>query len=291
VAPMMMSPHPARGTFAVIRHRLIGEAPRPRVVDPGGTGRWEDDAVTDFAVADPPRRQQPRERGLLDDHPIIVYENNKSVKILLGSILWRVSASEGQLRGTRARDAIVDAARRQFLEVGFRRASIESISAAAGVSRPTVYAHFASKQEVFRTIVAQLHDERIRAMADAAVPDAPIADQLYAVLSARFAPFVALTASSPYGAELLDENSRTCGDITRDSRQRSTRLLRELLANADRAGTINLGDVGLTPATAADVIYDAARGAKEDATLTVQAYRRQLSRLVTVLARGLGAGR
>ncbi|MGV8016525.1 TetR/AcrR family transcriptional regulator, partial [Mycobacterium kansasii] len=85
---------------------------------------------------------------------------------------------------------------------GFRRASIESISAAAGVSRPTVYAHFASKQEVFRTIVAQLHDDRIRAMADAAVPDAPIADQLYAVLSARFAPFVALTASSPYGAEL-----------------------------------------------------------------------------------------
>lgn len=209
----------------------------------------------------------------------------------MGSILWRVSASEGQLRGTRARDAIVDAARRQFLEVGFRRASIESISAAAGVSRPTVYAHFASKQEVFRTIVAQLHDDRIRAMADAAVPDAPIADQLYAVLSARFAPFVALTASSPYGAELLDENSRTCGDITRDSRQRSTRLLRELLANADRAGTINLSDVGLTPATAANVIYDAARGAKEDATLTVQAYRRQLSRLVTVLARGLGAGR
>lgn len=202
-----------------------------------------------------------------------------------------MSVPEGQLRGTRARDAIVNAARRQFLEVGFRRASVESISAAAGVSRPTVYAHFASKQEVFRTIVAQLHDERVRAMEDAVVPEAPIAEQLYAVLAARFVPFVSLTASSPFGAELLDENSRTCGDITRESRQRSTRLLRELLATADRAGTIHLSDVGLTPATAADVVYDAARGAKEDATITAPAYRRQLSRLVNVLARGLGAGR
>lgn len=185
----------------------------------------------------------------------------------------------------------MNAARRQFLEVGFRRASVESISAAAGVSRPTVYAHFASKQEVFRTIVAQLHDERVRAMEDAVVPEAPIAEQLYAVLAARFVPFVSLTASSPFGAELLDENSRTCGDITRESRQRSTRLLRKLLATADRAGTVHLSDVGLTPATAADVVYDAARGAKEDATTTAPAYRRQLSRLVNVLARGLGAGR
>lgn len=200
-----------------------------------------------------------------------------------------MSVPSAQLRGPRAREAILDAARRQFLELGYRRASIESISTAAGISRPTVYAHFASKQEVFRTIVAELHEERVSAMADAVAPGATIADQLYAVLAARFVPFVALTASSPHGAELLDENSRICGDITRDSRERSTRLLRELLLGADRAGTIRLGDVGLTPSTAADVIYDAARGAKEDAAITPQSYRSQLSRLVTVLARGLGA--
>ena len=202
-----------------------------------------------------------------------------------------MSASSGQLRGPRAREAILTAARREFREAGFRRASIESISAAAGVSRPTVYAHFASKEDVFRTIVTALHDEQVDAMHEAVQPDAPIVEQLYAVLAARFVPFVTITISSPHGAELLDENSRICGDITRDSRQRSTRLLRDILTAADRAGALRLRDAGLTPATAANLVYDAARGAKEDATTTPEAYRRQLRRLVNVIARGLGAER
>jgi len=198
-----------------------------------------------------------------------------------------VSTSSGQLRGARAREAILTAAGHEFREAGFRRASIESISAAAGVSRPTVYAHFASKEDIFRTIVAALHDEQVDAMHKAVQPDAPIADQLYAVLAARFIPFVTIT-SSPHGAELLDENSRICSDITRNSRQRSTRLLRDLLSAADRAGALSLRDAGLSAATAADLVYDAARGAKEDATITPEVYRRQLRRLVNVLARGLG---
>ena len=200
-----------------------------------------------------------------------------------------MSATGAQLRGTRAREAILAAARRQFLEAGFRRASIESISSAAGVSRPTVYAHFASKEEVFRTIVATLHDEQVDAMREAVQPNAPIADQLYAVLAARFVPFVALTASSPHGAELLDENSRVCGEITRSSRQRSISLLQDLLTVAERAGSVRLRDVALTPAIAAPLVYDAARGAKEDAATTTQTYRRELRTLVNVLARGLGA--
>lgn len=199
-----------------------------------------------------------------------------------------MSASSGQLRGARAREAILTAAGHEFEESGFRRASIESISAAAGVSRPTVYAHFASKEEIFRTIVAALHDEQVDAMHEAVQPNAPIADQLYAVLAARFVPFVTITTSSPHGAELLDENSRICSDIARNSRQRSTRLLRDLLTAADRAGALSLRDAGLSAATAADLVYDAARGAKEDAAITPEAYRRQLRRLVNVLARGLG---
>jgi hypothetical protein len=45
----------------------------------------------------------------------------------------------------------------------------------------------------------------------------------------------------------------------------------------------------LSPAVAATLFYDAALGAKEDAAVTPAAYRRQLRRLVSVLARGLGA--
>jgi len=172
---------------------------------------------------------------------------------------------------------------------GLRRTSIEAIAAAAGVSRPTVYAHFASKDEVFRSIVTALHDERIAAMEAAINPSEEVADRLYAALAARFVPFVTLTASTAHGAELLDENSRVCGDINRSSRKRSLRVLERLLADADAAGRLDLADAGLSPANAATLFYDAARGAKEDATVTPAAYRRQLRRLVSVLARGLGA--
>ncbi|WP_344596264.1 helix-turn-helix domain-containing protein [Streptomyces violaceusniger] len=193
------------------------------------------------------------------------------------------------LRGARARAAILEAAGRQFMAEGLRRTSIEAIAAAAGVSRPTVYAHFASKDEVFRTIVSELHDEHLAAM-EAAVDSAqPIADRLYAALVARFVPFVTLTASAEHGAEFLDENNRVCGDINQEAHKRSLRLLERLLADADADGELVLTTAALSPALAATLFYDAARGAKDDPTVTPTAYRQQLRRLVTVLARGLGA--
>lgn len=193
------------------------------------------------------------------------------------------------LRGTRARDAILKAAGERFMADGLRRTSIEAIATAAGVSRPTVYAHFASKDEVFRTIVTELHDEQLAAMEAAIDPADEVADRLYAALAARFVPFVTLTASTAHGAELLDENNRVCGDINRSAHKRSLRILERLLAEADADGRLDLAGVAVSPAHAATLFYDAARGAKEEATVTPAAYRRQLRRLVTVLARGLGA--
>lgn len=203
-------------------------------------------------------------------------------------IILGVSATP-QLRGIRAREAILEAARGRFLTDGFRRTSIEAIAGDAGVTRPTVYAHFASKDEIFRTIVGELHDKQLAKMQASIKPSAPVADRVYAALVSRFIPFVEITTASPYGAELLDENSRVCGDITQSSRDRSLRVLATLLVDADAAGEIRLADADVTAASAATMFYDAARGAKEDATVSPAAYRRQLRRLVVVLSRGLGA--
>ncbi len=192
-----------------------------------------------------------------------------------------------QLRGAAARKAVLDAAGAAFLADGFRGASIESIAAAAGVSRPTVYAHFADKEEVFRTIVAALHDDQLSAMRTAAEREGPIAEKLYDVLLARFAPFVALTSSSEHGGELLDENSRVCGDIATAARRHSAKLVEQVLEDASRQGELDLDRAGLTAAQAAGVVFDAALGAKENATVTPGAYRRKLRRLVNVLLHGL----
>lgn len=64
--------------------------------------------------------------------------------------------------------AIVDAAKRLFLENGYALTSMDAITREAGVSKATVYEHFRSKEELFR---ATLECERWRHVRAAAVPD------------------------------------------------------------------------------------------------------------------------
>ncbi len=51
------------------------------------------------------------------------------------------------------RDRIVWAAKRVFLEMGLDAASMDDVAARAGTTKPTVYAHFKSKDELFRAVV------------------------------------------------------------------------------------------------------------------------------------------
>lgn len=54
----------------------------------------------------------------------------------------------------RTRERIAEAAVRQHLSVGPSQTSIVSIAAAAGVTRPTVYRHFADMDEIFAACIA-----------------------------------------------------------------------------------------------------------------------------------------
>ncbi len=50
-------------------------------------------------------------------------------------------------------EAIVLAARKHFLRIGFAGASMDAIAASAAVSVKTVYSHFANKDELFRKVM------------------------------------------------------------------------------------------------------------------------------------------
>jgi TetR/AcrR family transcriptional repressor of mexJK operon len=52
------------------------------------------------------------------------------------------------------RQAILEAAKRAFLAHGYSGASMEAIAEAAPVSKPTLYSHFKSKQELFAAVIA-----------------------------------------------------------------------------------------------------------------------------------------
>src|SRR5207244_10613717 len=57
------------------------------------------------------------------------------------------------------RRSILDAATRAFLRDGYRGTSMDAIAAAAGVSKQTVYKHFADKESLFSEIVVTTVDE------------------------------------------------------------------------------------------------------------------------------------
>lgn len=52
------------------------------------------------------------------------------------------------------RRRILDAAAPVFGEAGYARASVDAIATAAGVSKPTIYAYFGGKEQLFRESVA-----------------------------------------------------------------------------------------------------------------------------------------
>lgn len=58
----------------------------------------------------------------------------------------------------RKQAAILDAARREFLEKGFGDTTMAGVAATAGVSVATVYRHVRSKEELFEAVVGNQHD-------------------------------------------------------------------------------------------------------------------------------------
>ena len=66
-------------------------------------------------------------------------------------------------RGMRTRDALIAAARRIFERDGYLDARIVDIAAEAGVATGSFYTHFASKDEVFAAVLAELQDEMLHA--------------------------------------------------------------------------------------------------------------------------------
>jgi AcrR family transcriptional regulator len=195
-------------------------------------------------------------------------------------------------RSETTRAALLEAAREEFSAFGFRRTSMESVARRAEVSRATLYLHWKGKQELFRALVEQLHEEHLAAM-EAALdePGLSLRDRTLAMLEARYVRFVEMTSASPYAAELYDLHGRLCGDVARASQERSERLLSRMLRDAGARGEADLGRCGLSAARVAGVLLDCAHGAKgeDPAIATPDEFRERLARSVRVLMAGIAS--
>ena len=96
----------------------------------------------------------------------------------------------------RRRPLVLDAAYDLFLENGFEGTSMDSIAAAAGVSKPVVYDCFASKDELF-TAMLDREEERILVETGKALATTGTADDPEATLIRGFQVFLEAAQESP----------------------------------------------------------------------------------------------
>lgn len=81
-------------------------------------------------------------------------------------------------RGAAKRRAILAGAKKVFLNHGFEGASMDAVAEAAGVSKMTVYRHFASKEALFAGLIGELCEAMIDGALSDGLDDLPPAEAL-----------------------------------------------------------------------------------------------------------------
>ncbi len=88
-----------------------------------------------------------------------------------------------------------------FARYGYRRASMDQVAEAAGLTRQAVYHHFQNKEALFRAAVEALHDGALEAAVDAGATAEQAGKSLAEVLALQ------IDAKTRYVIESMDETA------------------------------------------------------------------------------------
>lgn len=96
-------------------------------------------------------------------------------------------AGPGRPKDLAKRAAILDAAKRLFVQQGFDRVSMDQVAAEAGVSKLTVYSHFGDKDRLFAEAVRAHCEQGMPTRLFEPDPQVPLRDRLLEIAQAFFA--------------------------------------------------------------------------------------------------------
>ena len=137
----------------------------------------------------------------------------------------------------RKREAIVRAAVEEFRASGYEATSMDRIAEAAGVSKRTVYNHFASKDELFTAILWQLWEASQSLDALAYDPARPLREQLLAFVAQKLrllsdASFIDLSRVAMAELVHAPERARAMMDKLAEKEEGLTTWIRAAQADA-----------------------------------------------------------
>lgn len=101
------------------------------------------------------------------------------------------TAGPGRPKDLAKRAAILEAAKRMFVQHGFERVSMDQVAAEAGVSKLTVYSHFGDKDSLFAEAVRAHCEQNLPQRLFESRPETPLREHLLAIGQAFFAMVMA----------------------------------------------------------------------------------------------------
>lgn len=188
------------------------------------------------------------------------------------------------MQETEKRKLILDASLIRFSQYGLRKTSMQDIAENAGISRASIYSYFKNKDEIFRCVSIDVHEEAFRKASNLLgdTTQGDLRSRLATALYARHGRFLSLVLDSPQGAELEDEYSRLCGDVVSAYSKKFNDLLMLSIDAADGAGQLDLAGLGLSAERLATVLNLSAAGCKRGCT-NMSEYSQRIADLVNLL--------
>ena len=102
------------------------------------------------------------------------------------------------------RNEIIDAAAAAFMRYGYRRVTMGDLAKEAGISRPTLYAVFANKEEVFRAVAGQMMERALAEIRERVAGPLTLAEKLEQVFEIWVVRTYELIHQSPDAKELIE---------------------------------------------------------------------------------------
>ena len=187
-----------------------------------------------------------------------------------------ISEPEAEPAHTR-RSALLDAAVGVFARYGFRKASMDEVARAAGISRQGLYLQFANKEELFRSaLVHSLSSQLNAAVAALSHATETLENRLIAACDAWSGRFVGSLGSD--ASDLMCASTSLAGATLSQYETRFEQALTGAIAASALAGFCSAE--GLCPADLARTLHATARGLKHSS-----ASREEFVKGMTVAAR------
>jgi AcrR family transcriptional regulator len=173
--------------------------------------------------------------------------------------------------------AVLDAAVSVFARYGFRKASMDEVARAAGVSRQGLYLQFANKEELFRKAVEHsLNNQLNAAVAALSRRQDSLELRLIAACDAWSGRFVGSLGSD--AADLMCASTSLAGATLTDYETQFELAVTRAIADSPLDGFCTMA--GLCPADLARALHATARGLKQSS-----ASREEFVKSMTVAAR------